>query len=255
MHARGKPAWALRARGRSGAGEPAPALKRRLLRFAVGLLVAGTVTTVFPVLVMRWIPPLTTSFMLRHTALFATPEERCDDVEYRWVGRRDIAPAILFAVIAAEDQRFAKHQGFDFDAIGDALQSAERGRARGASTITQQVAKNLFLWPERSWVRKGAEAWITIWLELLWPKPRILEVYVNVAQFGPCTFGVGAASRRFFGTTPARVTAQQAALLAAVLPNPVKRRVEAPSRQVRARAAWIERQARSIARSEWVEGL
>ncbi|RIK97990.1 MAG: monofunctional biosynthetic peptidoglycan transglycosylase [Proteobacteria bacterium] len=226
-----------------------------MVRFAVGLAIVGTVTTVFPVLAMRWVPPLTTSFMLRHGALFAAPERRCDDVEYRWVGRRAIAPAVFLAVIAAEDQRFAKHQGFDWSAIGDALEAAEPSRARGASTITQQVAKNLFLWPERSWVRKAAEAWITIWLELLWPKPRILEVYVNVAQFGRCTFGIGAASRRFFGTEPARVSAEQAALLAAVLPNPVQRRVEAPSPRVRSRAAWIARQARTIARSDWVEGL
>src|SRR5262249_39964849 len=151
--------------------------------------------TALPVLALRVVPPLVTPFMLR--AHFG--DDPCDRVDYRWVARDAIAPAVFLAVVAAEDQRFAQHAGFDFDAIGDALEQQRDGRpTRGASTISQQVAKNLFLWPGRSWVRKGLEAWFTVWIEALWPKARILEVYVNVAQLGRCTFGVGAASRRFF---------------------------------------------------------
>jgi monofunctional biosynthetic peptidoglycan transglycosylase len=161
-----------------------------------------------------------------------------------------ISPHAAVAVLASEDQRFPQHAGFDLESIADAVEERSRGgRLRGASTISQQVAKNLFLWPGRSWLRKGLEAWLTVWIEALWPKPRILEVYLNVAQFGPCTFGVGAASRRFFGKEPAHLTLAEASLLAAVLPNPVRRRVEAPSPGVRRRAAWIARQAGVLARS------
>jgi monofunctional biosynthetic peptidoglycan transglycosylase len=225
--------------------------RRRLLRAGLGLALVVTAATALPIAALRVVPPVTSAFMLRERWPFGP----CDAIEYDWVGRREIAPAAFFAVVAAEDQRFAEHAGFDLDAIEDALQEGRGGTPRGASTITQQVAKNLFLWPGRSWVRKGVEAWLTIWIEALWPKPRILEVYVNVAQFGRCTFGVGAAARRFFRKSPGRLTAEEAALLAAVLPNPAERRVEAPSPRVRARAAWIGRQARKIARSDWIDGL
>lgn len=221
---------------------------RRLVRFAVGLGLLIGVTTALPIAALRWVPPLTSAFMLR--ARFV---EGCERIEAEWTPRRRIAPAVFLAVIAAEDQRFARHAGFDFDAIGEALE--EGGTPRGASTITQQVAKNLFLWPARSWLRKGLEAWLTIWIELLWPKQRILEVYVNVAQFGRCTFGVGAASARFFAKPPHRLTLAEASLLAAVLPNPVERKVDAPSPRVHQRAAWIARQAGNLARSEWTDGL
>ena len=219
---------------------------RRLARAVLGLALLASAITALPVLALRWLPPLTTPFMLR--ARFV---DGCDEVDHRWTPRREIAPSVFLAVIAAEDQRFARHAGFDFDAIGDALEeSGPGGAARGASTISQQVAKNLFLWPGRSWVRKGLEAWLTVWIEGLWPKSRILEVYVNVAQMGRCTFGVGAASRRFFGKEPKRLSLGESALLAAVLPNPVQRRIDAPSPRVRRRAAWIERQARNVARSD-----
>jgi monofunctional biosynthetic peptidoglycan transglycosylase len=168
---------------------------------------------------------------------------RCARIDYDWVGWDSISRHAKLAVLAAEDQRFASHAGFDVKEIRDAVAERRAGaRARGASTITQQVAKNLFLWPAPSFVRKGLEAWLTLWIEALWPKRRILEVYLNVAQMGPCTFGVEAAARRWFGSSAARLSADQAALLAAVLPNPARRRVEAPSPAVRARAARIRRE-------------
>ena len=200
--------------------------------------------TAVPVAVLRVVPPLTTAFMLASQRPLARGENACDEIAYEWVPRRAIAKNMFRAVIAAEDQRFAGHPGFDFDAIEEALE--EKGRSRGASTISQQVAKNVFLWPGRSFVRKGLEAWLTLWIEALWPKRRILEVYVNVAQFGRCTFGVGAASRAFFRKPASELTLADASLLAAVLPNPVTRRVDAPSGAVRARAAWIARQASRV---------
>jgi monofunctional biosynthetic peptidoglycan transglycosylase len=154
----------------------------------------------------------------------------------------EISRFAALAVVAAEDQRFPLHHGFDFAEIGEALEERGNGRLRGASTISQQVAKNLFLWQGRSFVRKGLEAWLTLWIELLWPKRRILEVYLNLAELGPGVFGVEAASRRTFGKPAARLEAEEAALLAAVLPNPVRYRADAPSSYVRHRAARIRRE-------------
>jgi monofunctional glycosyltransferase len=229
---------------------------RRVRRFVVLVAAGILLAPAIPIALLRVVPPLTTPFMLARRAPFAAPDIACAEIDYDWVPAERIARAAFVAVIAAEDQRFAVHRGFDLDAIGDALEERRtRGRVRGASTISQQVAKNLFLWPGRSWVRKGAEAWLTIGIELLWPKQRILEVYVNVAQLGPCTFGVEAASRRHFGKSAARLTADEAALLAAVLPDPVGRRLDAPSAQVQARARWIARQARNLEASRWVPAL
>lgn len=216
----------------------------------VALRVAAAIVlvTALPIAALRYVPPLTTAFMLAHKWPLARGGDACDDILYEWVPRRAIGRNVFRAVIAAEDQRFAMHHGFDFGAIGDAIEELDaKGHSRGASTISQQVAKNVFLWPGRSFVRKGLEAWLTIWIEALWPKQRILEVYVNVAQFGRCTFGVGAASRVFFRKPSSALTLREAALLAAVLPNPIKRRVEMPSARVRSRAIWITRQARHVA--------
>lgn len=210
------------------------------LRVAAAIVVA----TALPVVALRFVPPFTTAFMLAHKWPLARAGDACDEILFEWVPRRAIGRNVFRAVIAAEDQRFAAHHGFDFDAIGDAIEDRDaNGRSRGASTISQQVAKNVFLWPGRSFLRKGLEAWLTVWIEALWPKQRILEVYVNVAQFGRCTFGVGAASRAFFRKPSSALSVGEAALLAAVLPNPVKRRVDLPSGRVRARAAWIAHQA------------
>lgn len=161
-------------------------------------------------------------------------------VQYRWVDWPRISPQIKVAVIAAEDQTFPTHHGFDLASIDDALEDRELGRrVRGASTISQQVAKNLFLWPGQSWLRKGLEAYFTTLIETLWPKRRILEVYLNIAEFGSGVFGVGAASEIYFGKRPAGLDAPDAALLAAVLPSPKRMRVKSPSRYVRSRQQWI----------------
>lgn len=209
----------------------------RLFRLLLWTILGGIVLSGGLVLALRWVDPPTSAFMLRE-------EGR---VRHRWVAWNEISPHAKVAVIAAEDQRFPDHRGFDLDSINQALADIERGRrVRGASTISQQVAKNLFLWPGQSWVRKGLEAYFTVLIELLWSKPRILEVYLNIAEFGRGVYGVGAASEVFFRTSPARLDAAQAALLAAVLPSPKRMRADAPSPYVRSRQEWIMNQMRAL---------
>ncbi|QMI03761.1 monofunctional biosynthetic peptidoglycan transglycosylase [Citrobacter sp. RHB25-C09] len=165
-----------------------------------------------------------------------------------WVSMDAISPWMGLAVIAAEDQTFPDHWGFDVAAIEKALSHNERNenRIRGASTLSQQTVKNLFLWDGRSWVRKGLEAGLTLGVETVWSKKRILTVYLNIAEFGEGIFGVEAASRHFFGKPASRLTQSEAALLAAVLPNPLRFKADAPSGYVRNRQAWIMRQMRQL---------
>jgi monofunctional biosynthetic peptidoglycan transglycosylase len=151
------------------------------------------------------------------------------------------------AVIAAEDQNFPEHSGFDWQAIEKALAHNERSRRkRGASTVSQQTAKNLFCWESRSWLRKGAEAWFTLLIETLWSKRRILEVYLNIVEFGDGLYGVEAASQAVFRKPAKRLTASECALLAAVLPNPHRYKARAPSAYVLGRQAWILKQMQQL---------
>lgn len=162
-----------------------------------------------------------------------------------WVAHDDISPWMGLAVIASEDQKFPTHWGFDVAAIESVLDNSD-SRMRGASTLSQQTAKNLFLWDGRSWVRKGLEAGLTVGIETVWTKRRILTVYLNIAEFGPGVFGVEAAAQRYFHKPASRLTAAEAALLAAVLPNPIRFRAAAPSGYVRQRQQWILRQMRQL---------
>ena len=165
-----------------------------------------------------------------------------------WVAMDKISPWMGLAVIAAEDQKFPEHWGFDVSAIEKALAHNERHetRIRGASTLSQQTAKNLFLWDGRSWLRKGLEAGLTVGIETVWSKKRILTVYLNIAEFGDGIFGVEAAAQRYFHKPASQLTPGEAALLAAVLPNPIRYRADAPSGYVRSRQAWILRQMRQL---------
>jgi monofunctional biosynthetic peptidoglycan transglycosylase len=208
----------------------ATALLRRWLCRGLALgVVAGLLATVVPIALLRvWAPP-TTAFMWQSHRSDPATGRACTHIDYQWVPWRELAPKLPWAVLVAEDQRFLAHRGFDVKAIADALDARRSGgRLRGASTVSQQVAKNLFLWPGRSALRKGLEAWLTVWIELLWPKRRIIEMHLNIAQFGPCVFGGEAASQRYFGRPVALITARQAALLAAVLPSPGKMRANDP---------------------------
>jgi monofunctional biosynthetic peptidoglycan transglycosylase len=216
---------------------------KHMFRLLLRLLLWALMLTVALVLSLRWVDPPTSAFMIRER-LAADGDGA---VQYRWVDREHISPHIKLAVIAAEDQKFPSHHGFDLQSINDALEDRQRGRrVRGASTLSQQVAKNLFLWPGQSWLRKGMEAYFTALIETLWPKHRILEVYVNIAEFGRGVFGVGAASQIYFKKPAAQLSAPEAALLAAVLPSPKRMKVAAPSAYVRSRQQWILEQMRGL---------
>jgi monofunctional biosynthetic peptidoglycan transglycosylase len=208
------------------------------------------------VVALRWIDPPFTSFMLQDRATALASRKPGYEFRYEWRDWDRISKKAALAVVASEDQSFPTHHGFDFRQIDKALEARERGRrVRGASTISQQVAKNLFLWPGQSWFRKGLEAGITVLIEAAWSKQRILEVYLNVAEFGRGTFGVQAASRRYFRKDASHLTRGEAALLAAVLPSPKRFRADAPSRYVRHRQAWIERQMAALGGTGYVERM
>lgn len=171
------------------------------------------------------------------------------DVRKNWTRLDEISPHLVTAVIAAEDTRFCLHNGIDFEAIDKALEEAERGRRlRGASTISQQTAKNAFLWNGGGWLRKGGEAWMTVLIETLWPKKRIMEVYLNIAEWGDGHFGAEAAARARFGKSAAELTPYEAALLASVLPNPHKWRVDPPGPYVQKRVGTVRTRMNQVRR-------
>lgn len=216
-----------------------------LWRWIAAALLALAVASVLPVLWLAVFPAFTSSFMLQY-AVGGWFDER-PPLRHDWVAGDKISPHAKLAVIAAEDQKFPQHFGFDLEAIGKAIEhNARSRRTRGASTISQQTAKNLFLWPGRSWLRKALEVYYTLLIEAIWSKKRVLTVYLNVAEFGEGVYGVQAAAQHYFGKDASRLSRSEAALLAAVLPNPKRYRVDAPSGYVRARAAWIEMQMRRL---------
>lgn len=168
-------------------------------------------------------------------------------IDYTWARKNKISPYAFAAVIASEDQRFFQHSGFDLNAIQSSIDDyMDGGKLRGASTISQQVAKNLFLTPARSFFRKGLEAWFTLLIETLWTKERILLVYLNIAEFGDHLFGVEAASRYYFGIPAKKLNRNQAALLAATLPNPIVLQIKHPSNYLLKRHYWILRQMQNL---------
>jgi monofunctional biosynthetic peptidoglycan transglycosylase len=222
----------------------------------LGLAIGFVAVTLLSVLALRWVRPVTTAFMVEGYASAWLAQDFGWRADYRWTPYERISRHAKLAVIASEDQKFAFHPGFDFEAIDAALKERERGkRLRGASTISQQVAKNLFLWPGQSFVRKGLEAYLTLLIELLWPKQRILEMYLNVAEFGAGVYGVGAAAPRFFRTDPAHLTQAQGALLATVLPNPRHLRLERPSAYMWRRQAWIIEQMNALGGSSYINSV
>lgn len=221
-------------------------LLRRVLRGVAIVVIALLLFSVMLVLPLRWVDPPVTAFMLQD-------DSGRIPVAYEWTDWSALGDATALAVVAAEDQKFAHHLGFDFASIQDSvMEYREGGTLRGASTITQQVAKNLYLWPGRNFVRKGIEAWFAVLLEALLPKRRILEIYLNVAEFGPGIYGVPAAGRAYFGKSPAELTDAEAALLAAVLPNPNRLRADRPSEYVRGRQQWIYRNMQRLRRQGWI---
>jgi monofunctional biosynthetic peptidoglycan transglycosylase len=187
------------------------------------------------VLLYKWVnPPITLFHMVDRAKV-----EDCT-YHYQWVDGEQISTNLKLAVVSSEDNHFMTHNGFDWEAIEKAQQyNATHKKQRGASTISQQTAKNVFLWPARSWLRKGLEAYFTVLIEFFWSKERILEMYLNVIEMGPCTYGVGAASGLYFDTTADKLTKEQAALIASCLPNPKKFKLERPS-------AYMQKRKRKI---------
>jgi len=226
------------------------------LRWILRLAAAWLLLTAGPVLLLRWLPPVTSSFMLQARLQALSAGDFRYRNQYRWTPLARISPQVQLAVIASEDQRFPFHDGFDLRSIREAIEDhAEGDRLRGASTISQQTAKNLFLWGGRSYLRKALEAWFTVLMEHLWPKRRILEMYLNLAQFGGGVYGVGAAAPRYFHRTAAELSAGQAALLAAVLPNPVRLRVDRPSAYVLSRRDFIMGQMHDLGGTAYLRNL
>ncbi|MCB1800100.1 MAG: monofunctional biosynthetic peptidoglycan transglycosylase [Gammaproteobacteria bacterium] len=219
-------------------------------RWAALFVLASLLLSCGGVLALRWLEPPWSAVMLQRTLVEG------EALRQTWVDLADIDPHMALAVVASEDQLFPQHSGFDADQIMAALaEYRDGGRLRGASTISQQVARNLFLWQGRSFVRKGLEVWFTAMIELLWDKRRILEMYLNFAETGPRMFGVAVASRDYFDRSAAELNRQQAALIAAVLPNPVLFRVDAPSDYVRKRQRWILTQMRNLGGPAYLDGI
>lgn len=224
-------------------------VSRRFFRGLLLVLLLVFLTSWLAVLPFRWFDPPTSAFMLQDNS-GRIP------VMFAWQPWDSIGTAAPLAMIAAEDQKFASHFGFDVKSIRDSVEDFKDGEPlRGASTITQQVAKNLYLWPGKNLVRKGVEAYLTTLIEVCLPKKRILEIYLNIAELGPGIYGVGAASEAFFGKSPAELSDAEAALLAAVLPNPNVMRIDKPSDYVRKRQRWIIGQMQRLQREQWLSLL
>ncbi|HEY2145702.1 MAG TPA: monofunctional biosynthetic peptidoglycan transglycosylase [Steroidobacteraceae bacterium] len=229
---------------------------RRLARIILGFIVACIALSVLGVTLLRWLNPPFTSFMAQAQIDAWARRDSSYVLRHRWVDLTHISPNLPLAVVASEDQKFPAHWGFDVEAIEKAYQlNQHTHRVHGASTISQQVAKNLFLWSGRSYIRKGLEAYFTVLIEACWPKRRILEIYLNIAEFGSGTYGAEAAAQRYFHLTAARLTRGDAAVLAAVLPNPQLLSAAAPSAYVLKRRDWILGQMQMLGGSEMLDDV
>ncbi|MDP2178786.1 monofunctional biosynthetic peptidoglycan transglycosylase [Methylicorpusculum sp.] len=216
-------------------------------RFVIAVSLLFIVLSLVAIGTLKYLPPPTTAFMLvRHLEEFEQGKT-FRPIKYQWINRSHISNHARQAVIASEDQRFYSHRGFDTEAISQALTHYQKGgKLRGASTISQQVAKNLFLTPARNMGRKALEFWFTALIELVWDKQRILEVYLNIAEFGDHLFGIGAASRYYFGVSADQLTPKHAALLAAILPSPRRYSPINPSPYLIKRQTWILKQMHNL---------
>lgn len=201
------------------------------------------IISIISVIIFRFIPIPITPTMIYLLGEQAFDSERKLVLKKDWESLSNISPNMKLAVIASEDQLFYEHYGFDFAAIKKAIRNNEKGRRlKGGSTISQQTAKNAFLLPHRNYLRKGLEAYFTMLIELLWSKDRIIEVYLNVIEFGNGIYGVEAASQYYFKKSASKLTKDEASLLAAVLPNPIRYKVDNPSSYILRRKNWIKRQ-------------
>ncbi len=206
---------------------------RRILRILMRLIVLFFTGSVLLTIFYRFVPVPYTPLMFWRSTASIFSKDKFVGIEKKWVPIEEISKSMQQSVIKAEDYKFYQHNGFDFEAIEKAIQyNKTHKKKKGASTISQQTAKNVFLWPSRSWLRKGLEAYFTVLIELIWPKERILEVYLNVIELGKGVYGVEAAAQKFFKRPAKKLNSAQAALMAAVLPNPIRFRIDKPSRYI-----------------------
>jgi monofunctional biosynthetic peptidoglycan transglycosylase len=220
---------------------------RRLVRGVLWFVLACVVISILSVLIFRWVNPPYSAFMAECQVSAWANHDRAYVYRRTWVDLTRISPNLPLAVVASEDQKFPEHRGFDVEAIEKAYEMNQHShRVRGASTISQQVAKNLYLWSGRSYFRKALEAYFTVLIESCWPKRRILEIYLNIAEFGQGTYGAEAAAQRFFHKPASRLSRGDAAVLAAILPNPEHWSAAAPSRYVIERRDWILNQMQAL---------
>lgn len=237
-------------------GPRRPSRPRRWLRWLLALPFLFALASLLQVAVLRFIDPPFSAFMLARQFEAWGQGQAGFRVAYDWRDLDRISANLPVAMVAAEDQNFATHSGFDFKAIEKARVNNAKGRKlRGASTVSQQVAKNLFLWQGGGWVRKGIEAWYTLLIELMWPKTRILEMYANIAEFGDGIYGAQAAARSYWRKDASRLSLAESARLAAVLPSPRRYSVARPGPYVQRRANWIQRQVRQIGGPAYLETL
>jgi monofunctional biosynthetic peptidoglycan transglycosylase len=229
---------------------------RRLAFSILGLIVFCIAASVLAVALLRWVDPPYSAFMAQTQMAAWAKHDRTYVFRHHWVDLNQVSPNLPLAVVASEDQKFPEHWGFDVEAIEKAYEMNQHShRVHGASTISQQVAKNLFLWSGRSYFRKGLEAYFTVLIEACWPKRRILEVYLNIAEFGLGTYGADAAAQRFFHKPAARLTRSDSAVLAAVLPNPERLSAAAPSAYVQQRRDWILGQMEALGGPEMLDEI
>lgn len=238
--------------------QPAMDNRSSLRKFISGIVYLTGVlfaTSLLTLLLLRWINPPTTSFMLQRQIDMWQSEEN-QELLYQWTNWEDISSTIKMAAIASEDQNFAVHWGLDLSSIQKAIDEYERGEGlRGASTITQQTAKNLFLWPSQSYIRKGIETYLALLMELLWSKERILEMYLNIVEFGDGVYGVQAASQYYFDTTPAELSDWQSALMVTALPAPKRYDLANPSNYMMERRMWVLQYMDFLGNSTYLDRL
>jgi len=235
---------------------PTKGFKYRLLRFLKYLFIYLPLSfisfSILSILLLKWVPVFFTPLMIIRSAEYVS--DKSFNTYKFWKPIEKISGNMQMAVMAAEDTRFLEHKGFDWVEIDNALDASKRGRKlRGASTISQQTAKNVFLFPSRSWVRKGLEAYFTLGIELIWGKERILEVYLNVAEMGRGIYGAEAAANQLFQKSAQKLTSRESALIAACLPNPINRRANNPSVYLSSRASDIQALMGMIEVPEWLK--
>lgn len=224
---------------------------KKIFRWALYILLGLCLFSILTVIFYGSIPVFFTPLMGLRAIEQGLDEDRQLRFKKDWVRIDEVSPHLYRAVIAAEDQKFLEHQGFDWEAINSALEGNRSGKSlKGGSTISNQTAKNVFLWPQRNWIRKGLEAYFTFLIEFFWSKERIMEIYLNVIEMGDGIYGAEAAAQMYFGKAAADLSRQEAALIAAVLPNPLRWRPDQPSNYIRGRQKWILRNMNNLGEFE-----